>query len=103
VDYVAFLSFRPSASAADRDAALMRRVDWSYPSGIELKAEYWALSSSVQVVSIVSADNYADLLQLVVEWEDVFAIDVHPAISAEEGLKTGAEVLGQVRRLQPQG
>jgi hypothetical protein len=28
MDYVALLSFRPSVSAADRDAALMRRAGW---------------------------------------------------------------------------
>lgn len=38
-------------------------------------------------------------MELVLQWNDVFDISVHPAVSAEEGLKVGAEALGRVRRL----
>jgi len=78
----------------------MRRATWQYPEGIRLIAEYWPSSSDVQVVSIFSADNYASVMELVFEWNDIFDIDVYPAISAEDGLKVGAEVFGRLPRMQ---
>lgn len=100
MDYVALLTFRSSVSAADRDGALMRRAGWQYPSGVRPIAEYWPAASGVQVISIFSADNYAAVMELVLQWNDVFDIDVHPAVSAEEGLQVGAEVFSRLPRLQ---
>jgi hypothetical protein len=39
-------------------------------------------------------------MELILEWSDVFDIDVHPGISAEDGLKIGPEVFGRLPRLQ---
>lgn len=39
-------------------------------------------------------------MKVVYEWSDVFAMDVHPAISADEGLTIGGEVFAQLSRLQ---
>jgi hypothetical protein len=100
MDYVALLRFRPSVPAADRDAALARRAAWQYPSGIQVIAEYWPTASAVQVVSIFAAAEFAAVMELVFQWSDVFDIDVHPAVSAEEGLKIGPEVFGRLPRLQ---
>jgi len=36
----------------------------------------------------------------VTEWQDVFDIDVSPAISAEDGLEVGSDVFGRLSRLQ---
>jgi hypothetical protein len=100
MEYVALLSFRQSVPAADRDAALVRRAAWTYPQGIRLIAEYWPMSSSVQVVTIFAADDFAPVMEVMLQWTDVFDIDVSPAISADEGLKVGAEVFGRLPRLQ---
>ncbi len=100
MDYVALLSFRSSVSAADRDAALMRRASWKYPAGITPIAEYWPAGADIQVVTIFSADDFASIMEVQLEWGDVFDIDIHPAVSAEEGLTIGAEVFGRLPRLQ---
>jgi Domain of unknown function (DUF3303) len=102
VDYVALLSFRSSVSGAERDGALMRRAVWQYPEGIRPIAEYWPTASAVQVVSIFSADSFDQVMELVFEWNDVFGIDIHPAVSAEEGLRSGPEVFGRLPRMQQQ-
>jgi hypothetical protein len=101
MDYVALLSFRASVPAAERDGALMRRATWQYPAGIRVIAEYWPAAADVQVVTIFSADKFDDVMQLVFEWNDVFDIDVHPATSADEGLRIGPEVFGRLARMQP--
>jgi hypothetical protein len=101
MDYVGRLTFRSSVMAAERDAALMRRTTWQYPAGIRVIAEYWPLAADVQVITIFSADDVAAVWELVAEWEDVFDIDVSPAVSAEDGLRIGPEVFGRLSRLQP--
>lgn len=100
MDYVGRLTFRSSVGAAERDAALLRRASWEYPSGIEVVAEYWPMAADIQVVTIFSTDDIAAVWELVAEWEDVFDVDVSPAISAAEGLAQGPEVFGRLHRLQ---
>jgi len=101
MDHVALLSFRSSVTGAERDAALVRRAGWEYPKGIGEIAEYWPKSSDVQVVSIFSTDDVAAVMEFEFEWNDVFDIDVSPAVSAEDGLRIGPDVLGRLKRLQP--
>jgi hypothetical protein len=100
MDYVGRLTFRSSVGATERDAALMRRTTWEYPTGVRVIAEYWPMAADIQVVTIFSADDIAAVWELVAEWEDVFDFDVSPAISAEDGLKVGPEVFGRLNRLQ---
>jgi hypothetical protein len=101
VDYVALLRFRASVPAAERDGALARRAGWKYPDGIRVIAEYWPIASAVTVVTIFSTDSADTLMELELEWGDVFDIDVHPALSAEDGLRIGPEVFGRLARVQP--
>jgi Domain of unknown function (DUF3303) len=101
VDFVALLSFRPSVPTAERDGALARRATWKYPQGVDVIAEYWPASASVQVVSIFSADNFEALLELELEWNDVFEIAIYPAVAAEEGLRMGPDVFARLSRTQP--
>lgn len=100
MDYVARLTFRASVTGAERDAALLRRASWQFPAGIEVIAEYWPLAADVQVVAIFSADDIAPIWELVAEWDNVFDIDVSPAVSAAEGLRIGPDVFGRLQRLQ---
>jgi len=100
MDYVALLRFRASVPAAERDGALMRRAAWKYPEGVRVIAEYWPTAAAVQVVTIFSADSFDSLMELELEWSDVFDIDIHPAVSADEGLRIGPEVFGRLSRLQ---
>jgi hypothetical protein len=98
MDYVALMGFRPSVPAAERDAALARRAAWQYPASVRPIAEYWP-AGGAQVVSIFSTDDYAGIMELLLEWGDVFDIAVHPAVSAEEGLRIGAQVFQGLQRL----
>jgi len=79
---------------------LGRRAAWKYPEGIQVIAEYWPLSSAVQVVSILAAESIEKIMEIVFEWNDIFDIDVYPAVSAEEGLRIGPEVFARLPRMQ---
>ena len=100
MDYVALLTFRPTVDGASRDAALMRRAAYVYPDAITVVAEYWPISATPNVVSIMRTDDVAAMMQLYFEWSDVFDITVLPAVSADDGLKIGPEVFGKLQRLQ---
>jgi Protein of unknown function (DUF3303) len=100
MDYVAPLRFRSSVTGGERDAALARRAAWQCPAGVRVTAAYWPMSDDVQVVSIFSTDDIAAVMEFEFEWNDVFDIDVSPAVSAEDGLRIGAEVFGRLKRLQ---
>jgi len=101
MDYVALLTFRSSTSGADRDGALVRRAAWQYPEGITVIAEYWPMTDGPQVVVIFSTDDPAAIMQLELEWSDVFDVAIAPALSAEAGLAVGVEVFARLTRLQP--
>jgi hypothetical protein len=103
MEFVALLRFRPSVSAAERDAALMRRAGWQFPDGLKVVAEYWPLSGEYQVVTVFSAETIAPIMEVEFEWDDVFDMTVTPAISADEGLRIGPEVFGRVPRMQAAG
>ena len=100
MDYIGFLTFRPSVPAAERDGALIRRAGWQYPDGIRVIAEYWPMGDP-QVVTIFSTEDPAALMELEFEWNDVFDVQILPALSAEDGLKVGPDVFGRLSRLQP--
>jgi hypothetical protein len=101
MDYVAILAPRTNVSAADRDAALARRASWQYPAGITLIAEYWPLSAQVTVVSIFSTDDFGAVMELSLEWNDVFEINIYPATAWDQGLALGGEIFPRLHRLQP--
>ena len=100
MDYVGILRFRKSVSSSERDAALGRRAGWTYPKGVKVIAEYWPMAADVQVVTIFSTDDPGAVLELELEWSDVFDIDIHPALSADDGLKVGPDVMGRLTRLK---
>jgi hypothetical protein len=100
MEFIALLKFRPSVSAADRDAALMRRAAWQYPDGVKVIAEYWPVWGEYQVVTAFAAEAFAPIMEVEFEWNDVFDVTVVPAVSAEEGLRIGPEVFGRLPRMQ---
>jgi hypothetical protein len=100
MDYVALLRFRASVPSAERDKALARRDTWQYPAGVTLIAEYWPALSDVTVVSIFSTDSFDSIFEFELEWSDAFDIDISPAVSADDGLRIGADVFGRLKRLQ---
>ena len=101
MDYVARLTFRSSVTGAERDAALLRRASWEFPAGVDVIAEYWPMAADLQVVVVFSSDDIAAIWEVESEWNDVFDIDISPAISAADGLRLGPEVFGRLNRLQP--
>ena len=95
MDFVILLSFKDGLTEQERDEALVRRAQWSFPEGITVLAEYWTTADEMAVVVVARADEFQPLWSVVATWQDKFDITVLPAVSAEEGLRIGPEVLTQ--------
>ena len=73
--------------AGTRQERIARRLEWQYPEGARLVAEYWLQIDDPQIISVLEADSVAPLMAAVSAWDDVFELTVVPAITAEEGLQ----------------
>jgi Protein of unknown function (DUF3303) len=93
--FVMTLKWQPGLTREQRDGALARRGQWNYPDGVKLHGEYWPTSESLAVVSVFETEDQAALLEIGFTWGDVFQIEVTPAVSSEDGLRIGPDVLGR--------
>ena len=74
---------------------IARRVQWNYPEGVKVVAEYWLQTSDPNVVAVYEADSVAPIMAITAEWGDVFDITVVPAVTAEEGLEFAKQMMAE--------
>ena len=101
MDYVMLLRWKQGLTRDQRDGALMNRAGWKYPSGVEVVAEYWPSAEDPAVVSIFRTEDFAALMEIGFTWGDIFDITTLPAVSAEEGLRIGADVMARAGSSNP--
>ena len=89
--FVSLLKVR-SGTLKERTA---RRVQWQYPEGMRMVAEYWLQTPDPHVICVAEADSIAPIMAAVAEWDDVFDITVIPAITAEEGIELAKQMMQQ--------
>ena len=75
-----------------RDAALARRAEWSFPPGTSVVSEYWSFGNSPLVYTVFEADDPKAIWQLAADWNDVFEIRIIPVMTSDFGLAHGQEV-----------
>ena len=70
----------------------MRRAAWRYTDGVRVIAEYWPTAAAVTVVSqLLEPHSLDSLMELELEWGDVFDIDIRRPLSRPmTGLRIGA-------------
>jgi len=71
---------------------MVRRVDWKYPDGMRLVAEYWLQTPDPNVITVAEADSVGPIMAAVAQWDDVFDVTVIPAVTAEEGLQLAQQM-----------
>ena len=81
--FVTLLTTKPGSTFQEGGA---RRLQWSYPEGLNVLGEYWLETDSPRVVSIMEADGMEPFGQLRMQWGDLFEIEVYPAVTAEQGM-----------------
>jgi hypothetical protein len=87
-----FVSLGSVRAGTDKER-VARRMQWSYPPGLKVIAEYWLMTDSPKVVSIAEADDPAALTAATSDWDDVFSFTIVPAVTAEQGLQMAKQVM----------
>ena len=63
-----------------------RRLEWEYPEGMKVIAEYWLQSADPACITVFEADSVGPMMATSAAWGDFFDITVIPAVTAEEGI-----------------
>lgn len=82
--FVALLTTKPGSTFQEGGG---RRLQWSYPEGVNVLGEYWLETDSPRVVSVMEAESMVPFGQLRMHWGDLFEIEVYPAVTAEQGME----------------
>ncbi len=70
-----------------------RRMQWTYPPGGKLVAEYWLQSSDPVVIAIMETDDIGPVMAATSQWDDVFEWRVFPAVTAEQGMELAKKMM----------
>jgi hypothetical protein len=73
-----------SGTAQERTA---RRLEWQYPEGAKVLAEYWLQTNNPNVITVFEADNIAPIMAATSAWDDLVEFTIIPAVSAQEGME----------------
>jgi len=87
-----FVSLGAVRAGTDRER-IARRMQWSYPPGLKLVAEYWLQTDNPKLISIAEADDIAAIMTGISQWDDVFSFTVVPAVTAEQGMELAKQMM----------
>jgi hypothetical protein len=87
--YAIIMRAKPNLTFA---SGVPRRMNWSYPEGLTVEAEYWPATSDPAVFVVAQTDEMGPLIKLSADWDDLFDITVTPCLTAEEGLAMGEQL-----------
>ena len=82
--FVALLKTRGTATFQE---GVARRLQWDYRQGVRVLGEYWLETESPRVVSIMEADGMDAFGQIRMHWNEMFEIEVFPAVTGEQGME----------------
>lgn len=88
-----FVTLGTPKASSTRRSRIRRRLDWKEPKGMRTVGEYWLQSDDPALVMIVEADSIAPMLAATAEWDDEFVFRIFPAVSVEEGLEIGRQMM----------
>ncbi len=90
--FVMLLKTKPGATFQEGGA---RRLQWEYPEGLNVLAEYWLETDSPRVVSIVEVDDMGAFGATRMAWGDLFEIEAYPAVTGEQGMAMLRQAMAQ--------
>ena len=70
-----------------------RRMQWDYPEGVRVLGEYWLETESPRVVSVMEVDGMDAFGQIRMHWNDMFEIEVFPAVTGEQGMEMARQAM----------
>ncbi len=91
--FIALFSLRENITQAKVAEAVSRRVEFKFPEGIQLLAEYWTPASDPAVIALFEATDTTALMANSVAWLDVFEVNLLPVVDWQEGAKKLSKLL----------
>jgi Protein of unknown function (DUF3303) len=88
--FVTLLSTRPGNTFQE---GVARRLQWEYPEGANVVAEYWLETEAPRVIAVVEAESMEPFGQIRMDWSDMFEIEVFPVVTAEQGLEMARQAM----------
>lgn len=82
--FVALLSSRPGFTFQE---GVAKRLQWEYPEGANVLAEYWLETESPRVIAVMEAESMEPFGQIRMDWGEMFEIEVFPVVTAEQGME----------------
>lgn len=89
-----FVIIGKAKSESTMKERVARRVDWKYPAGVRVTAEYWLMAHEPALITIAEADSAASIMMGIADWDDVLDLTVVPAMTAEQGLELAKQMQG---------
>lgn len=91
--------WKPGISHEKVMECLGRRFDYKEPEGANMLFEYWPSGVGDKSPAVVAGYEMTDLgpmLEIELYWGEYFDIMMLPAISADDGIKMGADILQHI-------
>jgi hypothetical protein len=86
-DPMLFVALLKNRAAGTFQEGVARRMQWDYPEGANVLAEYWLETEAPRVVAVIEAENVSVFGQIRMDWGDMFEIEVFPAVTGEQGME----------------
>lgn len=88
--FVVLLNTRPGNTFQE---GVARRLQWQYPEGANVVAEYWLETESPRVVAVLETESMDPFGQIRMDWGDIFEIEAYPVVTAEQGLEMARQAM----------
>jgi len=88
-----FVALLKNRAAGTFQEGVARRMQWDYPEGANVLAEYWLETETPRVVAVMEAENMSVFGQIRMDWGDMFEIEVFPAVTGEQGMEMARQAM----------
>jgi len=91
--------WKPGISHEKVMECLGRRFSYKEPEGANMLFEYWPGGVGDKTPAVVAGYDMTDLgpmMEIELYWGEYFDITMMPAISADDGIKMGADILQHI-------
>ncbi len=88
-----FVALLKNRAAGSFQVGVARRMQWDYPEGANVLAEFWLETEAPRVVAVMEAENMDVFGQIRMDWGDMFEIEVFPALTGEQGMELARQAM----------
>jgi hypothetical protein len=96
---IGLFHWKPDLSHEKVLECLGRRLTYKEPEGADMLFEYWPSGLGDNTPAVVAGyemSDFAPIMELELFWGEYFDITMLPAVSAEDGIKLGADAMQHI-------